>query len=137
MSLLGLSGQGRAEQAHAGDGKQAPLVPRSTCLPRLMRGVQPRGVPLISRPVRLQSGRKKMDRRITIDPKVCHGQACIKGTRIPVYQILRMLAHGDTIEELLEEYPSLTREDILACLDYAASLAEEQVTPLEVLPGEA
>ena len=78
-----------------------------------------------------------MDRRITIDPKVHHGQACIKGTRIPVYQLLRMLAHGDTIEELLEEYPSLTREDILACLDYAASLAEEQVTPLEVLPGEA
>jgi uncharacterized protein (DUF433 family) len=41
-----------------------------------------------------------------------------------------MLANGDTIEELLEEYPSLTREDILACLDYAASLAEEQVTPV-------
>lgn len=79
-----------------------------------------------------------MDRRITIDPNVHHGQACIiKGTRIAVYQLLRMLAHGDTIEALLEEYPSLTREDILACLDYAASLAEEQVTPLEVLPGEA
>jgi len=77
-----------------------------------------------------------MDKRIVIDPKVCHGQACIKGTRIPVHQILGMLAHGDTIEELLKEYPSLTREDILACLDYAASLAEEQVTPLEVLSGE-
>ena len=74
-----------------------------------------------------------MDGRITIDPKVCHGQACIQGTRIPVHQILGMLANGDTIEELLEDYPSLTREDILACLDYAASLAEEQVTPLEVL----
>jgi uncharacterized protein (DUF433 family) len=48
-----------------------------------------------------------------------------------------MLAHGNTIEELLEEYPSLTQEDIIACLDYAASLAEEQVTSLEVLPGEA
>ena len=70
-----------------------------------------------------------MDGRIIIDPKVCHGQACIKGTRIPVYQILGMMANGDTIEELLEEYPSLTREDILALLDYAASLAEEQVTP--------
>ena len=74
-----------------------------------------------------------MNRRITIDPQVCHGQACIQGTRIPVYQILGMLANGDTIEELLEDYPSLTREDILACLDYAASLAEEQVTFLEVL----
>jgi uncharacterized protein (DUF433 family) len=65
-----------------------------------------------------------------------NGQACIKGTRIPVHQILRMLANGDTIEDLLQEYPSVTREDILACLDYAASLAEEQVTPLEVLSGE-
>jgi uncharacterized protein (DUF433 family) len=74
-----------------------------------------------------------MNGRITIDPRVCHGQACIKGTRIPVYQILGMLANGDTIEELLEEYPSLTREEVLACHDYAASLAEEQVTPLEVL----
>jgi uncharacterized protein (DUF433 family) len=78
-----------------------------------------------------------MAERITIDPKVCHGQACIRGTRIPVHLILRMLAHGDTIEDLLQEYPSLTREDILACLDYAASLAEEQVTPLEALPSEA
>jgi uncharacterized protein (DUF433 family) len=74
-----------------------------------------------------------MNGRIVIDPKVCHGQACIKGTRIPVHQILGMLANGDTIEELLEEYPSLTRQDILACLDYAAALAEEQVTPLEAL----
>ena len=78
-----------------------------------------------------------MDKRITIDPKVCHGQACIKGTRIPVYQILGMLANGDTIEDLLEEYPSLAREDILAWLDYAALLAEEQVTPLEAVSNEA
>ena len=72
-----------------------------------------------------------------MDPKVCHGQACIKGTRIPVHQILRRLANGDTIADLLQEYPSVTRDDILACLDYAASLAEGQVTPLEVLSGEA
>jgi uncharacterized protein (DUF433 family) len=84
-----------------------------------------------------KSGGHFMDERITIDPKVCHGQACIKGTRIPVHLILRMLANGDTIEDLLAEYPSLTREDILACFDYAASLAEEQVTPLEVLSSEA
>ncbi len=71
-----------------------------------------------------------MNERITIDANICHGQACIKGTRIPVHQIIGMLANGDTIEELLKEYPSLTREDILACLDYAASLAEEQVTPI-------
>ncbi|MBI3678965.1 MAG: DUF433 domain-containing protein [Acidobacteria bacterium] len=69
--------------------------------------------------------------RISIDPKICHGQACVKGTRIPVHQIVRMLANGDTVEELLAEYPSLSREDIMACLDYAAELAEEQVTPIQ------
>ncbi|MBM3136433.1 MAG: DUF433 domain-containing protein [Chloroflexi bacterium] len=71
-----------------------------------------------------------MYKRITVDPKVCHGQACIMGTRIPVYQIVRMLANGDTVEELLAEYPALERDDIIACLNYAASLAEEQVTPI-------
>lgn len=74
-----------------------------------------------------------MNERISIDPRVCHGQACIKGTRIPVYQIIRMLANGDKIEELLEDYPSLTIEDIYSCLDYAASLAEEQITPIEMI----
>jgi len=69
--------------------------------------------------------------RISINPRVCHGQACVTGTRIPVYQIVRMFAHGDAIGDLLRAYPSLSREDILACLDYAASLAEEQVTPLD------
>lgn len=57
--------------------------------------------------------------RISVDPRICHGQACIKGTRIPVYQILHMLANGDTVEELLQEYPSLTQEDILACIENA------------------
>ncbi len=72
-----------------------------------------------------------MNDRISIHPKICHGQACISGTRIPVHQIVRMFAHGDGIETLLAAYSSITREDVLACLDYAASLAEEQVTPLD------
>ena len=72
-----------------------------------------------------------MNDRISVDPQICHGQACIKGTRIPVHQIVRMLANGDTINDLLQEYPSLKREDVLACLDYAASLAEEFVSPIE------
>ena len=74
-----------------------------------------------------------MIERISIDPKICHGQACIKGTRIPVHQILHMLANGDAVNALLEEYPSIEREDILACLEYAASLTEEQVIPDEVV----
>lgn len=71
-----------------------------------------------------------MYERIAINPNICNGQACIKGTRIPVYQVIGMLANGDTIEELLEEYPSLERDDVLACLNYAASLTEEQITPI-------
>jgi len=73
-----------------------------------------------------------MNERISINPNICHGQACIKGTRIPVHQIVRMLANGDKIDELLEDYPSLKIEDIYACLNYAASLAEEQITPIEM-----
>lgn len=56
--------------------------------------------------------------RVSINPRVCHGQACVKGTRMPVQQIVHMLANGDTIETLLDEYPFLSREDILACLDW-------------------
>jgi uncharacterized protein (DUF433 family) len=70
--------------------------------------------------------------RISIDANVAHGQACVRGTRIPVHQIVRMLANGDTVDELLAEYPSLSREDIMACLDYAASLTEEEITPIEI-----
>jgi len=70
--------------------------------------------------------------RISVDPRICHGQACVKGTRIPVHQIVRMLANGDTVEDLVAEYPSLSREDVMACLNYAAELAEEQVTPIQV-----
>ena len=72
-----------------------------------------------------------MNDRISIHPRICHGQACIRGTRIPVYQIVRMFAQGDSIETLLGAYSSITRADILACLDYAASLAEDPVTPLD------
>ena len=72
-----------------------------------------------------------MHERISINPTICHGQACIKGTRIPVYQIVSMLANGDSIDDLLKAYPTNKREDILACLEYAASLAEEQISPIE------
>lgn len=67
-----------------------------------------------------------MFERISIDPDICHGQACVKGTRIPVHLIVRMLANGETVETLLAEYPSLKREDILACLDYASLAVEAQ-----------
>ena len=74
-----------------------------------------------------------MTERISIHANVCHGQACIAGTRIPVHQVVRMFANGDSLDDLLRAYPTITREDNDACLEYAASLAEEQVTPLDDL----
>lgn len=71
-----------------------------------------------------------MNGRLTTDPNICHGQACVKGTRIPVHQIVRLLANGDAVEDLPQEHPSLTREDILARLNYPASLAEEEISPI-------
>jgi uncharacterized protein (DUF433 family) len=58
--------------------------------------------------------------RISISPDVCNGRPVIRGTRISVQTILEFLAAGDSIEEILEEYPSLKREDVQACLDYAS-----------------
>lgn len=56
--------------------------------------------------------------RITIDPEVVHGKPAVRGTRIMVSSVLEYLAGGDSIEEVLEEFQELTKEDILACLAY-------------------
>ncbi len=64
-----------------------------------------------------------MSERISIHANICHGQACIAGTRIPVHQVVRMFANGDSVDGLLRAYPSITREDIVACLGDAASIA--------------
>lgn len=61
--------------------------------------------------------------RITSDPAILHGQACIKGTRIPVSVILDNLAEGATTAEILQSYPSLSAEDIQAAIQYAAESA--------------
>ena len=74
-----------------------------------------------------------MSERVSIHSNVCHGQACIAGTCIPVNQVVRMFANGDSLDDLLRAYPTITREDIDAGLEYAASWAEEQVTPLDEL----
>jgi uncharacterized protein (DUF433 family) len=65
-------------------------------------------------------------KRITTDPEVCHGTACIAGTRIPVSVILDNLAAGLSREEILKNYPSLSPADIDATLAYAALLAKEE-----------
>jgi uncharacterized protein (DUF433 family) len=69
---------------------------------------------------------------ITVDPNVCHGQACLKGTRIMASVVLDNLAAGLTPDEILKSYPSLTREAIRATMIYAAELARERVFLLPV-----
>ncbi len=73
--------------------------------------------------------------RITVDPQVCHGKACIKGTRVMVSVVLDNLAARVSRDEILKSYPSLTVEDIEASIAYAAELARERVIPL--YPGAA
>lgn len=69
--------------------------------------------------------------RISVNPNVCHGKPCIKGTRIMVSIILDYLSAGETQETILREYPQLIEEDIRAVLGYAAWLAhEEEQQPL-------
>lgn len=68
--------------------------------------------------------------RITTDPAVCHGQACVSGTRIPVAVVLDNLAAGLSGEEILVEYPGLQPDDIRAAIAYAADLARERLLPL-------
>jgi len=70
--------------------------------------------------------------RISINPNVCHGKPCIKGTRIMVWIIVSCIANGDSVGDILQAYPSLTREDIQAALAYAAEMTREKVLPVEV-----
>jgi uncharacterized protein (DUF433 family) len=67
---------------------------------------------------------------ISVDPEVCHGKACIRGTRLMVSVILDNLAAGLTPDRLLKDYPSLTLDGIQAAIAYAADLARERVVPL-------
>ncbi len=69
--------------------------------------------------------------RITLDPDIMVGKPVIRGTRLTVEYILNLLAHGATVEEILEEYQGLTPEDIQACLLFATkSLASMEFMPL-------
>ena len=69
-------------------------------------------------------------RHITVDPNICHGQACVAGTRILVSVVLDNLAAGVPEAEMLESYPRLTPEAVQACIAYAADLAREEVVAL-------
>jgi len=68
--------------------------------------------------------------RISIDPNICHGKACIKGTRVMVSVVLDNLAAGFTFDEIIRNYPTLTKEDVLPAVAYAAELAKERYVPI-------
>lgn len=80
--------------------------------------------------------RDQMLERISINPQVCFGKPVIKGTRLWVSLILGFLAHGDSVETILAEYPQITREDVLACIAYGADAADERFidVPLTSVP---
>lgn len=67
---------------------------------------------------------------ISSDPMICHGRACITGTRVMVTVILDNLAGGHSAEEIIISYPSVSREAVQASLLYAAELAKERILPL-------
>jgi uncharacterized protein (DUF433 family) len=73
--------------------------------------------------------------RISVNPKICFGKPCIRGTRIWVSLILDFLASENTIEEILAEYPDLRREDILACIAYGAAMSHENFVDVEFKPA--
>lgn len=64
--------------------------------------------------------------RISVDPKVCSGKPCIRGTRILVTNVLGMVAGGYTIDKILEAYPELTRADVVEALEYASQVIDEE-----------
>jgi uncharacterized protein (DUF433 family) len=76
--------------------------------------------------------RDELLNRISINPNVCFGKPCIKGTRIWVSLILDFLASGRSQQEVLEEYPGLTSLDIQACLAYGAEMSRERYVPIPV-----
>ena len=77
--------------------------------------------------------RNELLKRISVNPNVCFGKPCIRGHRIWVSLILDLLASGMTVEQILNEYPQLSREDILACVAYGAEMSRERFVevPLE------
>jgi len=78
-----------------------------------------------------------MFKRVTLDPKILHGEPCIRGMRIPVHLVVSLVAAGMTVPEIIDEYPDLEPQDIRAALDYAAYVTREQVIPLEALGATA
>jgi len=69
--------------------------------------------------------------RITYDPQAMGGRACIRGMRIPVSLVVKLVANGMTVEQILREYPDLEADDIYQALQYAADLVDEELHPIQ------
>ena len=78
--------------------------------------------------------REELLQQISVDPRVCFGKPCIRGTRIWVSLIVDNLAEGIPEQEILAAYPQLNREDILAALAFAAEMTRERIIPVPVNP---
>jgi uncharacterized protein (DUF433 family) len=78
---------------------------------------------------------KELLERISVNPNICFGKPCIKGTRIWVALLLDMLADGMAVEDVLKEYPQLKREDVLAAMAYGAEMSRERYVdvPMEAV----
>ena len=74
---------------------------------------------------------QRLSERIVRDPNICHGKPVARGLRYPVQMILELLASGMSTDEILQDYPDLEKEDILACLEYAVRLA--QLKTIEII----
>jgi len=73
-----------------------------------------------------------MNDRIVITPDICNGKPVVKGMRITVQSVLEFLSAGDSIEDVLEEFPALTRKDVLACIRFSSRLMGHRFSVLEV-----
>ena len=73
-----------------------------------------------------------MNERISITPNICHGKPVIKGTRVLVGNILGALGSGDTIDEIIGAYPNISKEDVLAAIDFGGQLSRFEEAPYEV-----
>ena len=74
--------------------------------------------------------REELLSRLSIDPKICFGKPCIRGHRVWVSLILDLLASGETVEAILEDYPGLEAADVLACIAYGAEMSRERYIEL-------
>ena len=69
---------------------------------------------------------------ISINPEICHGRACIKGTRVMISVIIDNIAEGHTLDDIVENYPTITHDDIKAAIFYASAITREKVLPIKI-----